>query len=535
MPSDISKIGEKYTEKKFKKISFPKTNQRSFQPNWIQRFPWIEYSVERDAVFCYPCRQFPTSSKSHNRDATFAVHGFRNWPSALQTKKGLARHEQSNYHISATASWKDKIAREGQNKEITTLLSDDVLKLRRHYAQSILDIVIFLASNELAFRGHWDIDSKAEDGLFQSLFDFSLRKDETLQKAVKIIPKNATHTSPEIQNEMIASAVVCTRQAIVELVNSSDYFALYVDGTKDRNGVECVSIAARYILNGIPCESVLGIEVCNDLSAQGISNVIIKSLEAYKIDTEKLLSQCYDGAFVMSGDLGGVQTILQQKFDRNIPYIHCFSHRLHLVVIEAIKKIDLIKIFFDQSMMIYKYFKHYKVKQLYEGTALKKLIATRWEGHRQTTAAISDNYLQILKCLRDIAENGRSHGLDGDDIAMATGLMACISKPEFVYMMVFLKNLLDILKPADKVLQSREIGYVDAVPVIAAVLEQIEKLRSKEAYEVLEQKAHQIMLDANVQPRRNRRRSCSIDDYEVARGGVLQWIEHRHIRNKETF
>lgn len=522
VPSDIAKNGEQYVERNFVNISFPKTNQCCFQPNWIKKYPWLEYSVQRDAVYCYPCRQFPTSSMSHNRDVTFTVDGFRNWPSALQTKKGFARHERSNYHISAAASWKDKIARDGQQKKITQLLSDDVLNLRRHYAKSILDIVIFLASNELAFRGHWDMDSKTEDGLFQSLFDFSWKKDETLQKAVSIIPKNATHTSPEIQNELIASAVACMRQAIVEIVNSSDYFALYVDGTKDRNGVECISIAARYIFDGKPCESVLGMELCEDLSAQGISNVIIKSLDAYKIDTDKLLSQCYDGAFVMSGELGGVQTILQEKFQRRIPYIHCFSHRLHLVVIEAVKKIDLIKIFFDQSMLVYKFFKQYKVKKIYEGTSLKKLIATRWEGHLQTTTAISDNFVEILKCLREIAEDGRSRGLDGDDIATATGIQACISKPEFVYMMVFLKDLLEILKPADKILQAREVGYVDAVPVIAAVLEKIEELRTEGKYEVLKGKAHQIILDANVQRRRNRRRSCSIDEYETARNDLIE-------------
>lgn len=41
-------------------------------------------------------------------------------------------------------------------------------------------------------------------------------------------------------------------------------------------------------------------------------------------------------------------------------------------------------------------------------------------------------------------------------------------------MMLFMKQLLEILKPADKILQSREAGYAEAAPVIRATLKKIE-------------------------------------------------------------
>lgn len=311
----------------------------------------------------------------------------------------------------------EKYTRETINKQIPQLLNGDVLALRRYYMKSILEVVIFLASNELALRGNWDMNTNTETGLFQSLFEFSLKKDEMLRKVIKIIPKNATYTSPDIQNDLIAASVFCTRQAIVEKVNSSDYFTVFVDGTKDRNNAECLSLAARYIFEGKPNESVLGLETCNDLSAKGISNVMLNSLEVYNVNTDKMLCQCYDGAYVMSEDEGGVQKFVQDHFKRLIPYIHCFSHRLHLVLIEAIKRIIMIQIFFEQVMMIYKFFQHYKVRNVYEGKALKKLIVTRWEGHFRSTTAIHDNYKEILTSLREIAENGSIHKVNGEDIA----------------------------------------------------------------------------------------------------------------------
>lgn len=134
--------------------------------------------------------------------------------------------------------------------------------------------------------------------------------------------------------------------------------------------------------------------------------------------------------------------------------------------------------------------------------------------------------MDILKCLRQIVDDKVDHGLDGDDVAKATGILACISKLEFVYMMVFLKELLEVLKPADKILQSREVGYVEAVPVITAVINEVKKLRTAEYFGNSEKKALQIIFEAEIQPRRNLRRT-STDGYETV---TVQRdrIEHRY-------
>ena len=47
-------------------ISFPTreydTSKQSFHVSWYNNFPWLEYSMERDAVFCFPCQFFGTTS-----------------------------------------------------------------------------------------------------------------------------------------------------------------------------------------------------------------------------------------------------------------------------------------------------------------------------------------------------------------------------------------------------------------------------------------------------------------------------------------
>lgn len=97
-PDDILKLREEMKIINFRNIKLPKANNRCFKPNWVEKFRWIEYSVEQDAAFCYICRQFKTTSTTNNPDNTFTVKGFKNWKNALYTKKGFLQHENSAYH-----------------------------------------------------------------------------------------------------------------------------------------------------------------------------------------------------------------------------------------------------------------------------------------------------------------------------------------------------------------------------------------------------------------------------------------------------
>lgn len=64
----------------------------------------------------------------------------------------------------------------------------------------------------------------------------------------------ATYKSPQIQNEFISIVAQLLRQSIVNEVKkaAASVFTILFDGTKDKNGMGCVSIAVRFILNGKP-------------------------------------------------------------------------------------------------------------------------------------------------------------------------------------------------------------------------------------------------------------------------------------------
>ena len=123
------------------------------------------------------------------------------------------------------------------------------------------------------------------------------------------------------------------------------WYTLLVDGTKDDVGVENVSIVIRYYNEVLQRLLVMITSLAAD--AKTLTEVVCSKLEAAGLKTTKILSQVYDGASVMSRRHGGVQRLLQEKEKWNIPYIYCFNHQLHLVMIHSLSADEEILDFFD--------------------------------------------------------------------------------------------------------------------------------------------------------------------------------------------
>ncbi|KAK0153462.1 hypothetical protein N1851_004849 [Merluccius polli] len=66
--------------------------KQSFCSSWFAARKWLEYSCEKDSIFCYACRNF--GSNKNSTDA-FTTTGYNNWRHALVRGKGLGRHESS--------------------------------------------------------------------------------------------------------------------------------------------------------------------------------------------------------------------------------------------------------------------------------------------------------------------------------------------------------------------------------------------------------------------------------------------------------
>lgn len=128
----------------------------------------------------------------------------------------------------------------------------------------------------------------------------------------------------------------------------------------------------------------------------------------------------------MNGYKSGVKKRLEDAVGKTVPYVHCFNHRLRLVIIDTVRQISSIREFFDQIQLIYHTFKKPKITKIYEGSKIiiKNLIETRWTGHFRATISVCRNFRGIVETLNKIKhDKEKTFQLDGDDIAICTGIL----------------------------------------------------------------------------------------------------------------
>ena len=68
-------------------IRFPTINHRSFNIEWYKEFSWVEYSISKDAAYCFVCRHFSTGKTDFNE--------FRCWSNAT---KRFRKHKNTEKH-----------------------------------------------------------------------------------------------------------------------------------------------------------------------------------------------------------------------------------------------------------------------------------------------------------------------------------------------------------------------------------------------------------------------------------------------------
>lgn len=350
------------------------------------------------------------------------------------------------------------------------------------------------------------------------MFDFILRKDEKLASIEKTIPDNAKFTSPEIQNSIIDFLASMVTQSVAEDVQASDpdCFCLFVDGTRDKNRRENLSIAVRFVKDGQPQEALLNMPSTDDLGAEAIANLLVKNLKISGIECSKMIAQCYDGANCMSGAKGGVQRRIQEILGKEIPYVHCMNHRLHLVVVDLLKLIPALRLYFEQVEMIYLFFSKFKVNEMYEGRSLKKVIDTRWSGHYDSVTAIVANYTEVIDCIQAISHSMGT--FDGETVVTANGLLALMNTITFKFCSLMMKTLLGILKPADSALQARQTDIVEALVLIDTTAEILRQKRTEDTFNELHNEASQLTHVTYSQPKRRRVVNRRLADFFVTEG-----------------
>ena len=183
----------------------------------------------------------------------------------------------------------------------------------RQCIQALARVILFCGRQGIALRDHREADLDRNRGNYLELLELIAVHDSVVADKLHNGPRNATYTSPNIQNSLLNILGNMIRKKICGEVREAGAYSILCDETKDYSKQEQLSLIVRYVDNkAVIHEHFLTYMEVKDLDAKSLTGYIVSALETYCLDPKLIVSRGYDGASVMSGSCTGVQTRLKE-------------------------------------------------------------------------------------------------------------------------------------------------------------------------------------------------------------------------------
>lgn len=406
----------------------------------------------------------------------------------------------------AMTAWADHDQLKAANSSVSQMINEAYQKSvqeNRCYIKTVAEILLLTAKQDIAQRGHQENEESSNRGNFLEILELVSKHDEVVAKKCSS-RKNVTYTSPQIQNEVLEILAEMVRKEIIEEVKESGPFALIVDETKDLSKTEQIAFVLRYVHQSAVYESFLQFTPAEKLDAQSLTEKITSCLEKFGLDYKTcLVGQGYDGASVMSGKTSGVSTRIKEICP-NAAYIHCYAHRLNLVLVDTCKSIPEAADFFSLLERLYVFisgsYVHNKWKQIQQEMfpkeqpmELKRLSDTRWACRSAAVHAVLKRLPVVLRVLEQISEE-----TNADRAVDARALKGLIDF-QFLVLLSSFDSILGASKSVSDMLQSPNLDLAKAMDIIETLKQTLHHLRTHDdGYESVWQDAIEIAKVCNI-------------------------------------
>ncbi|XP_022865451.1 zinc finger MYM-type protein 1-like [Olea europaea var. sylvestris] len=463
---------------------------RRFCVSWYNEHPsWLEYSIEKDAVFCFYCYLFSSSGGS------FVNGGFSNWKRKEIIRKHVGASNSAHNHARVLyESFKN------QEQSIQSCLFKQSLQTRTEYRirlNASIDCVRFLLRQGLAFRGHDESDDSNNQGNFLELLHW-LCDHNTEIKAVALTnaPENLKLTSPRVQKDIVSAIASEILNVIIKDMGNG-LFSILVDESRDISVKEQMSVVIRYVKNGRVLEHFIGVIHVSSTTAVSLKAGIDQLFSTHSLSISNLRGQGYDGASNMRGEYNGLKTLILKE-NSSAYYIHCFAHQLQLALVAVAQKHPKIETFFTsvhrlvnvvggsakrndlirekQRLNILESLNVGEISSgrgLNQETTLKRSGDTRWGSHYSCLINLILMFSTIVDIVEMIATDTTSSGTRGD----ACILLELMLKFEFVFNLHLMRKILGISNELSKALQRKDQDIINAMRLVQLCKAQLQTMR----------------------------------------------------------
>lgn len=183
-----------------------------------------------------------------NLEKSWTKEGFNKWKNC---SFAIQRHELTSDHVT---SLKFKLCE--NNVPILPSIEHhrkNQIAMNKQVVFEFIDIILFLAHNNLAFRGHYENWSLNSKGNFKDLVTLMAKNSAPLAEHINKIQCNGKHETSFIswqrQNQLIESIAEDISFQIRSSVKSAKMFSISIDTTFDASRKEQISFIIRYLIN----------------------------------------------------------------------------------------------------------------------------------------------------------------------------------------------------------------------------------------------------------------------------------------------
>ena len=223
---------------------------RSFQRSWFDKYDWLEYSIEKDAAFCFYCFLFkkPVQHNTFGNDV-FSKDGYTRWKTATAAFKKHVGGPSSFHNIARGECDDFKNQRSSVPSKIRTYskATDTAYKIR---LTASLDCARYLIAQGEAFRGHDESSTSINKGNFKELLDWYKDKNPEVKEAFEKGQGNALMICAGIQKDL---AKCCAQEvtAVIKDEIGDRNFAVLIDEARDSSIKEQMAVIVRFVLHNL--------------------------------------------------------------------------------------------------------------------------------------------------------------------------------------------------------------------------------------------------------------------------------------------
>ncbi|KAL5562178.1 hypothetical protein UlMin_031925 [Ulmus minor] len=478
---------------KFSFSDFGKERRR-FNTAWYDLFPnWLEYSIDKDSVFCLCCYLFKLNIGGQAGGKSFVGKGFSNWKKKERLVEHVGNH--NSYHYQCYKKCEALMTEKQQIQNIVLKKNiGDRIRYRTRLTASV-DCIRFLIRQGLAFRGHDESEDSTNQGNFLELLNFLADHNEEVRVvALKNAPENLRLTSPKIQKDIRYHKSTKTINVIIRDMGDAA-FSILVDESRNVSIKEQMVVMFRYVnKKGYVIESFIGIEYVANTTTVSLKTAIDKLFSKHGLSISRLRGQGYDGASNMSGEFNGLKTIIMKENECAF-FVHCFAHQLQLALMGVAKKhgtffivvsnvVNIVRasskrcdiLREKQALKVIEALKSGELssgKGLNQEIGIKRPCDTRWGTHFGTLVSFITMFSSIVDVLEEIA-NDR---LNSEQKHETSIMLRLVQTYDFVFSLHLMKTILGITNELSQVLQKDDQDIVNAMDLVKVCKQQLQMMR----------------------------------------------------------